>query len=86
MTTLQHQDGHHARASPKTTWRRAVQKQRHKTGWKIWKVAKVVARDKKSQSDSREALCAYWRDDTYDNDTVFIDLPKAFDTVFHEGL
>ena len=32
--------------------------------WKSWEVAKAVAQDRKCWSDSVEALCAYWRDET----------------------
>ena len=60
-TALQHQDGlpegRRARGRPKTTWRRTVEKERNKAGWKSWEVAKVVAQDRKCWSDSVEALC-----------------------------
>ena len=50
-------EGRRARGRPKTTWRRTVEKERSKAGWKSWEVAKVVAQDRKCWSDSVEALC-----------------------------
>ena len=38
-------------------------KERNKSGWKSWEVAKAMARDRACWSDSVEALCAYWRED-----------------------
>ena len=52
------------RGRPKTTWKRTVEKEQNKAGWKSWEVAKVVAQDRKCWSDSVEALCAYWCDET----------------------
>ena len=36
-----------ARGRPKTTWRRTVEKERNKSGWKSWEVAKAVVQDRK---------------------------------------
>ena len=57
-------EGRRARGRLKTTWRRTVEKERNKAGWKSWEVAKAFAQDRKSWSDSVEALRAYWRDET----------------------
>ena len=38
-----------------TTWRRTVEKERNKAGWKGWEVAKAVAQDRRCWSDS------WWR-------------------------
>ena len=57
-------EGRRARGRPKTTWRRRVEKERNKAGWKSWEVAKVVSQGRKCWSDSVEALCAYWRNET----------------------
>ena len=48
-------EGRRARGRPKTTWRRTVEKERNKAGWKSWEVAKAFAQDRKSWSDSVEA-------------------------------
>ena len=53
-----------AKGRPKTTWRRTVEKEQNKAGWKSWEVAKAVAQGKKCWSDSVEALCSYWLDET----------------------
>ena len=50
-----------ARGRPKTTWRRTVEKEKNKAGWKSWEVAKAVARNRECWSESVMALCAYWR-------------------------
>ena len=47
------------RGRPKLTWRRTVEKEQNKAGWKSWEVAKAVAQDRKCWSDSVEALCAF---------------------------
>ena len=39
------------------TWRRTVEKERNKAGWKSWEV-QAVAQNRKCWSDSVEALCA----------------------------
>jgi len=39
-------EGQRARGRPKTTWRRTVEKERNKAGWKSWEVAKAVARNR----------------------------------------
>ena len=33
-------EGRRARGRPKTTWRRTVEKERNKAGWKSWEVSK----------------------------------------------
>ena len=54
--------GRRARGRPKTTWRRTVEKERNKAGWKSWEVVKAVAQNRECWSESVTALCAYWRD------------------------
>ena len=46
---------------PKTTWRRTVERERNKAGWKSWNVAKAAARNRECWSENVSALCAYWR-------------------------
>ena len=58
-------EGWRAAGRPKTAWRRTVEKERNKVGWKSWEVTKVVAQERKCWSNSMEALCAYWRNDTW---------------------
>ena len=58
-------EGQGGRGRPKTTWRRTVKKEQNKAGWESWEVAKAVAQDQKCWSDSMEALCAYWCDETW---------------------
>ena len=43
-------EGRRARGRPKTNWRRTVEKERNKAGWKSWEVAKAVAPDRKCWS------------------------------------
>ena len=57
-------EGRRARRRPKTTWRRTVEKERNKAGWKSLEIAKAVAQNSKCWSDNVEALCAYCRDET----------------------
>ena len=57
-------EGRRARGRPKTTWRRTVEQERNKAGWKSWEVAKSVAQDRKRWSVSVEDLCAYWSKET----------------------
>ena len=42
---------------PKTTWRRTVEKERKKLGWRSWNEAKPIARDRDSW---RRRLAALW--------------------------
>ena len=39
-------EGRRTRGRPKTTWRRTVEKERDKAGWKSWNVAKAAARNR----------------------------------------
>ena len=57
-------EGRRARGRPKTTWRKTVEQERNKAGWKSWEVAKSVAQDRKRWSASLEDLCAYWSKET----------------------
>ena len=57
-------EGWRARGRSKTTWKRTVEKEQNKAGWKSWEVAKAVAQNRKCWSDNMEALCAYCRDET----------------------
>ena len=43
---------------PKTTWRRTVEQERTKAGWKTWNQARVVAADRTKWRNSVAALCA----------------------------
>ena len=45
-------EGRRARGRPITTWRRTVEQERNKAGWKSWEVAKSVAQDRKRWSAS----------------------------------
>ena len=42
--------GRRARGRPKTTWRRTVEKERNKAGWRSWEVVKAVAQGRKCWS------------------------------------
>ena len=54
-------EGRRARGRPKTTWRKTVEKERDKAGWKSWNAAKAAARNREYWAKSVTALCAYWR-------------------------
>ena len=54
-------EGRRMRGRPKTTWRRTVERERNKAGWKSWNVAKAAARNRECWSENVSALCAYWR-------------------------
>ena len=54
-------EGRRARGRPKTTWRRTVEKEREKAGWRSWNVARAEARNREDWQMSTTALCAYWR-------------------------
>ena len=58
-------EGRRARGRPKTTWRRTVEKERNKAGWKSKEVAKAVAQERNCWPDSMKALCAYWHNETW---------------------
>ena len=64
ITKLGWTPGRKARGRPKTTWRRTVEKERSKMGWKSREVSKAVALNMERWSESMMALCAYWRDET----------------------
>ena len=40
-------EGRRARGRPRTTWRRTVEKERNKAGWKSWQVAKAKTKRQK---------------------------------------
>ena len=48
---------------PKTTWRRAVEKERAMAGWKSWKEARALAKDRDKWKRSSAALCATEREE-----------------------
>ena len=58
-------EGRRVRGRPKTTWRRTVEKERNKAGWKSREEAKAVAQDRNCWPDSMKALCAHWRNETW---------------------
>ena len=43
---------------PKTTWRRTVEKERTKAGWKSWEDVRAMAKDRDKWRKSSAALCA----------------------------
>ena len=45
-------EGRRARGRPKTTWRRTVERERNKAGWKSWNVAKAAARSRECWSEN----------------------------------
>ena len=49
-------EGQRASIRPKSTWRRTVEKERNKAGWKNREVAKAVVQGRKCWPDSEEAL------------------------------
>ncbi|XP_077863210.1 uncharacterized protein LOC144346069, partial [Saccoglossus kowalevskii] len=51
-------EGKRKRGRPKTTWRRTVEKERNKAGWKSWAEARVAAADRASTERLHSVLCA----------------------------
>ena len=51
-------EGRRARERPKTTWRRTIERERNKAGWKSWKVAKASATEQRvlEQSEKRKLV------------------------------
>ena len=56
-------EGQRTRGRPKTTWRRTVEKERQSRVEELGSSQSGCTRQK-LLSDSVEALCAYWRDET----------------------
>ena len=48
---------------PKTTWRRTVEKERTKTGWKSWEEVRAMAKDRDKWRKSSATLCATEREE-----------------------
>jgi len=48
---------------PKTTWRRTLEIERAMGGWKSWKEARVLAKDREKWRISSAALCATEREE-----------------------
>ena len=48
---------------PKTTWRRTVEKERTKAGWKSWEEVRAMAKDRDKRRKSSAALCATEREE-----------------------
>jgi len=46
------QEGKRPRGKPKVTWRRTVEVERDRAGWRTWNEAKIVARDREVWKDS----------------------------------
>jgi hypothetical protein len=51
-------DGRRKVGRPKTTWRRTVEQERNREGWKTWSEVRGKAKDRKGWKQSVEALCA----------------------------
>ena len=54
-------EGRRVRGRPKTTWRRTVERETKKAGWKSWNVAKAAARNKECWSENVLVSYTYWR-------------------------
>ena len=59
-TVLQHRGGR-----PKITWKRTVERERNKAGWKSWNVAKTAVQERECWSEDVSALCTYWHGETW---------------------
>ena len=59
--------GRRARGRPKTAWRRTVEKERNKAGWKSWEAAiwSSCTRQKVLVKQHGGLYCAYWRSETW---------------------
>ena len=51
-------EGKRRRGRPKTTWRRTVEKERQKAGWKSWEEVQTPATNQEEWNSSVKALCA----------------------------
>ena len=51
-------EGQRKRGRPKTTWRRTVEQERNKMGWRSWDEARIKAADRKEWKNLVMALCA----------------------------
>ena len=56
-------EGQRKRGRPRTTWRRTVERERAKAGWKNWSEVQMAAADRDSWQDCVEALCATWHEE-----------------------
>ena len=56
-------EGRRKLGRPKTAWRRTVQREREKAGWKNWSDVKIAAADRAGWRDSVQALCATWHEE-----------------------
>ena len=51
-------EGKRRRGRPKTTWRRTVEKERQKAGWRSWEEVRTAATNREEWRSSVKALCA----------------------------
>jgi len=66
MVTLGGQsEGNSAGGRPKTTWRRTVEAERRKAGWRDWDTARTAAKDREAWGENVMALRAYWHDESF---------------------
>ena len=56
-------EGRRKRGRPKTTWRRTVEKERNRAGWKTWMSMQKIAEDRVKWRLLVEALCATWHEE-----------------------
>ena len=55
-------EGRRKRGRPRTTWRRTVERERAKAGWKNWSEVQIAAADRANWRSCVEALCATWHE------------------------
>ena len=53
-------EGKRAVGRPETTWRRTLEAERRKAGWRDWGTARVAAKDREAWRENVTALCVYW--------------------------
>jgi len=57
-------EGRRNRGRPKTTWRRMVENERNKAGWKTWNAVRHSATDREQWRRDVTDLCDFWRRET----------------------
>ena len=90
MTTLQHQGGHHkvgGREEVQKLFREGLfRKSKTKQGGRVGKQPKWLHEKESLSQTARRPYVPAGAMIHDDNDAIFINLTKTFDTVFHEGL
>ena len=69
-------EGRRVRGRPKTTWRRTVEKERDKPGWKSWNAAKAAAKQRVLGKEHDGLMCLLAQREMMMMNTLGLAIPR----------